>query len=104
MARPHHSQRNHPQLNASQNAYDAEAGRIDPRTFGLVKAAYAVNETLDVLSIGRTSLYAVVKRGELKPVKFGKKTLFLAVDLATLLTRLKDGAPKPDVRSWPPRK
>jgi Helix-turn-helix domain len=104
MARPHHSQRDHHHAGASLNAHDTEADCIDPRTFGLVKAAYAVNETLDVLSIGRTSLYAVVKRGELKPVKFGKKTLFLAVDLAALLTRLKDNAPKPDVRSWPPRK
>ncbi len=104
MVRPHHSQRDHHQLNASQNAHDTGADRIDPRTFGLVKAAYAVNETLDVLSIGRTSLYAVIRRGELKPVKFGKKTLFLAVDLATLLTRLKDSAPKPDVRAWPARK
>ena len=34
------------------------AGPIDPRTFGLTKIAYAVNETLDLLSIGRTSLYA----------------------------------------------
>ena len=47
---------------------------IDPRMFGLVKAAYGVGETLELLSIGRTSLYAAVKRGELTPVKFGKKT------------------------------
>ena len=57
MARPHHSQRDQHRLGASLDAHDTEANRIDPRTFGLVKAAYAVNETLDVLSIGRTSLY-----------------------------------------------
>ena len=65
------------------------AGPIDPRAFGLVKAAYAVNETLDLLSIGRTSLYAAIKRGELLPVKFGKKTLFYACDLAVFLDRLR---------------
>jgi hypothetical protein len=65
---------------------------IDPRIFGLVKAAYGVGETLELLSIGRTSLYAAVKRGELTPVKFGKKTLFFAIDLATFLTRLKEAA------------
>ena len=68
------------------------AGSIDPRAFGLVKAAYAVDETLDLLSIGRTSLYAAVKRGELNPVKFGKKTLFYAADLAVFLTKLRDAA------------
>jgi hypothetical protein len=55
---------------------NTSAGPIDPRAFGLAKAAYAVGETLDLLSIGRTSLYAAVKRGDLKRVKFGKKTCF----------------------------
>jgi hypothetical protein len=48
------------------------ADPIDPRVFGLMKAAHAVGETLDLLSIDRTSLYAAVKRGDLKRVKFGK--------------------------------
>ena len=68
---------------------DACADPIDPRAFGLAKAAYAVGETLDLLSIGRTSLYAAVKRGDLKRVKFGKKTLFYAADLAAFLARLR---------------
>jgi hypothetical protein len=55
---------------------------VDPRAFGLTKAAYAVGEALDLISIGRTSLYAAVKRGDLKCVKFGRKTLFYAADLA----------------------
>jgi excisionase family DNA binding protein len=62
---------------------------IDPRAFGLTKVAYAVGETLDLLSIGRTALYAAVKRGDLKRVKFGKKTLFYATDLAAFLARLR---------------
>lgn len=60
----------------------------DPRAFGLVKAAYSVSATLDILSIGRTSLYAVVNRGDLHPVKFGRKTLFFAADLAAFLDKL----------------
>jgi len=72
-------------------------GPIDPRAFGLVKAAYAVKETIELLSIGRTSLYAAVKRGELHPVKFGKKTLFYACDLAAFLMRLSQtGQPSED--------
>lgn len=62
---------------------------IDPSALGFTKVAYAVDETLELLSIGRTALYAAVKRGELKRVKFGKKTLFYAADLAAFLVRLR---------------
>jgi excisionase family DNA binding protein len=64
----------------------------DPHTNGLLKAAYSVNETLAMLSIGRTSLYALVKSGELPAVKLGKKTLFYASDLAGLLAKLRGRA------------
>ena len=53
-----------------------------------MKIAYSVGETLELLSIGRTSLYEAVKRGELKPVKFGRKTLFFATDLTAFLAKL----------------
>jgi helix-turn-helix protein len=43
---------------------------------GLQKAAYGITETVELLSIGRSSLYALVKRGELEPVKLAKKTFF----------------------------
>jgi len=71
------------------DAKNAGGDPIDPSAFGLTKVAYAVNETLDLLSIGRTALYAAVKRGDLKRVKFGKKTLFYAADLAVFLARLR---------------
>jgi Helix-turn-helix domain len=57
------------------------ANSAEPKSFGLLKAAYSVNEMVEVLSIGRTSLYAAVKRGDLNPVKFGKKTLFCRLSL-----------------------
>jgi len=69
-----------------------DTGHADPRSFGLVKVAYGVGEMLELLSIGRTSLYAAVRRGELTPIKFGKKTLFYATDIAAFLTRLKAAA------------
>jgi predicted DNA-binding transcriptional regulator AlpA len=65
---------------------------LDPRAFGLTKAAYSVNETLDVLSIGRTSLYKLVNSGALKPAKLGKKTLFCSSDIAAFLTSLREAA------------
>jgi hypothetical protein len=68
---------------------------LDPRAFGLVKAAYSVSATLDILSIGRTSLYAAVNRGDLHPVKFGRKTLFYAADLAAFLDKLGKAGDQP---------
>jgi excisionase family DNA binding protein len=62
---------------------------IGPSALGFTKVAYAVDETLELLSIGRTALYAAVKRGDLKRVKFGKKTLFYAADLAAFMARLR---------------
>jgi excisionase family DNA binding protein len=62
---------------------------MHPHEYGLLKAAYAVSEATAVLSIGKTALYGLVKDGRLKPVKLGKKTLFLASDLARLLDELK---------------
>jgi excisionase family DNA binding protein len=62
---------------------------LDPRAFGLLKAAYSVNETLDQLSIGRTTFYDLVDRGDLKITKLGRKTLVYAVDLAALLNQLR---------------
>ncbi len=64
---------------------------VDPRVFGLTKAAYNVHETLNLLSIGRTSLYAAIKAGDLRPVKFGRKTLFYARDLATFSSCCRSG-------------
>jgi excisionase family DNA binding protein len=54
---------------------------------------YGVNETLTLLSIGRTSLYALIKQGDLKPVKLGRKTLFCASDLAVFLDKLRGERP-----------
>jgi excisionase family DNA binding protein len=60
----------------------------DPRQYGLFKAAYTVKATAELLSIGRTSLYAAIKEGNLHPVKCGSKTLFYAADIAKFLASL----------------
>jgi hypothetical protein len=68
---------------------DGEGVSFDPHALGLVKAAYSVNEVLSIIPLGRTSLYAAVKRRELNASKFGKKTIFLTPDLAAFLLKLK---------------
>ena len=76
-------------LSSVDNDKSTGVDPIDPSVLGFTKVAYTVGETLELLSIGRTALYAAVKRGDIKRVKFGKKTLFYAADLASFLTRLR---------------
>ena len=91
-----HSRKSRNQLSMSKAASSLDDDKntgIDlnePSALGFKKVAYAVDETLELLSIGRTALYAAVKRGDLKRVKFGKKTLFYAADLAAFLARLRN--------------
>jgi excisionase family DNA binding protein len=73
------------------NPDDTTTGAANgPRAFGLTKATYSVNETLDLLSIGRTTFYGLVERGDLKIAKLGTKSLIYAIDLAALLTKLRE--------------
>ena len=92
MAYPRKSH-DHPSTNKAASSADNDKSTgvdpIDPSALGFTKVAYAVCETLELLSIGRTALYAAVKRGDLRRVKFGKKTLFYATDLAAFLARLR---------------
>jgi predicted DNA-binding transcriptional regulator AlpA len=78
--------------NESAKAEPGGGCALDPRAFGLAKAAYSVNETLDILSIGRASLYKLVNSGALRPAKLGKKTLFCSSDIAAFLTSLREAA------------
>jgi excisionase family DNA binding protein len=59
-----------------------------PHDLNLTKIAYSVNELLAILPLGRTSLYDAIKKGKLRATKFGKKTLFLAPDIAAFLAGL----------------
>jgi len=63
----------------------------DPQNYGLKQAAYSVREAMALLSLGRTSIYQLIKSGDLKPTKYGRRTLFLAPDVADFLFRLQNG-------------
>lgn len=62
-----------------------------PQNFDFTKAAYSVPETASLLSLGRTSLYELVKAGHLRATKVGRRTLFLAADLAAFVSNLQQG-------------
>ena len=52
--------------------------------------AYPVNEACHALGIGRTSLYELVKSGELKLIRIAGRTLVPRSELERL-TRIDDG-------------
>lgn len=51
--------------------------------------AITVTEAARILSIGRTTLYGLIKGGEIRATKLGRKTLFLAKDIDAFLDRLQ---------------
>ena len=56
------------------------------------KGAFTVNEFLAWASVGRTSAYAAIARGELKAVKFGHKTLIPYESAKAWLNSLPEAA------------
>lgn len=47
----------------------------------------SVGETIDLLRSSRTSVYRLIEKGDLKPVKIGGRTLFRRADLDALIER-----------------
>jgi excisionase family DNA binding protein len=50
--------------------------------------AYSVPEACTVASIGRSALYEAIRSGELRAVKYGRRTLVLARDLNAWIDQL----------------
>jgi predicted DNA-binding transcriptional regulator AlpA len=71
---------------------DATLCEVDPRTFGLTKAAYSVKEALYLISIGRTAFYDLIKQKQLSPIKIGRRTLIGSDELVRLLVNLRKEA------------
>jgi hypothetical protein len=61
---------------------------MNPQTLNLTKAAYSVRELVELLPLGRNSIYEAVKAGNLKVTKFGKRTMFLAPHVVEFLESL----------------
>lgn len=55
-----------------------------PRTSACDRLAYSVDEACQLLSIGRTSLYELAKRDELRLIKIAGRTLVPAANWSAL--------------------
>ncbi|WP_036262697.1 helix-turn-helix domain-containing protein [Methylocapsa aurea] len=59
--------------------------------YGLKNPTYSVGETLKLLSIGRNTLYTLVNKGELRPIRIGHRTIFSAPEIARFLNLRQTG-------------
>jgi excisionase family DNA binding protein len=50
--------------------------------------AYSIEEACAITSTGRTALYDAIKKGQLRAIKRGRRTLVLADDLRAWIDRL----------------
>ena len=55
---------------------------IDLSALGFRKVAYSISEAVELIGIGRTSIYAAIKRGDLGVGKAGRRTVLFAYGLA----------------------
>jgi excisionase family DNA binding protein len=56
------------------------------------RLAYSINETARVLSLGRTSIYAMIADGRLEAFKLGRRTLIKAESVRRLVDMPKPAA------------
>ncbi|MFL9840517.1 helix-turn-helix domain-containing protein [Sphingomonas sp. ST-64] len=48
---------------------------------------YRIDEVAEMTGLGRTTIFALLKQGDLRRVKIGARTLILASDVDALLQR-----------------
>ena len=51
---------------------------------------HPVKEVMKILGISRTNLYSIIKKGDIKPVKLGGRTMFPESEINRFLEALKN--------------
>ena len=69
----------------------SEESKKNQKPFGQDRLVYSATDTMELLSIGKTTLYKLLNRGALKSTKICSKTVFLATDIAAFLEQLQQG-------------
>jgi excisionase family DNA binding protein len=59
-----------------------------------IPLAYSINEACSAAAIGRTCIYELIGRGEIRAIKRGRRTLIRADDLQRWLDGLPHVEPK----------
>lgn len=59
-----------------------------PADFGIQCAAMSVDDAAHTAGIGRTLAWRAIKEGRLRVVRYGRRTMVLAPDLARFLSSL----------------
>lgn len=67
----------------------SESKQIRLPTFDKPKLAYTIREVRGLIGISHTSIYNDIRKGKLRSVKYGKKTLIMAADLQAWLASWK---------------
>jgi len=57
----------------------------------LKKVFHSVEEAAEILSLGRTTVFALIKEGQIHSVKIGKRRLVAATELDAYAIRLQEG-------------
>ena len=52
------------------------------------KRLLSIDEACHVLGLGRTSIYAAIKRADLKILKYGRRSLILATEIEAFISKL----------------
>jgi excisionase family DNA binding protein len=52
------------------------------------RLAYTILQTCDITGLGRTTVYEMIAKGELRALKCGRRTLILAEEIRRFLDRL----------------
>lgn len=67
------------------NANECATGRHPAfsihRNANMTKIAVTIPEAIEMSGLGRTSLYAIIKTGQISPRKYGKRTLIMVDEL-----------------------
>ncbi|WP_141400449.1 helix-turn-helix domain-containing protein [Magnetospirillum sp. 15-1] len=62
-----------------------------PQTYGLTKPIYDFDELLSLIPLKRTKIFELIRDGKLQKTKCGRRTIFLAQDVAAFLWQLQQG-------------
>ena len=78
-----------PQLDVSKIEREPPSPPQNIRTGQLDRKSYSIKEVGALIGVGRTTIYEMIKDGELRAVKSGRRTIILARDLDSWVENLK---------------